>query len=164
MQEARLSGGGDWAKKQLREIAPKYLDPALASLAKARALQSDTPQYLEALIAYYQQDYDRSLKQIQDVLVEAPWLYEALKLAGDIHHERALQARDTGKYTLAETAFASAVRCYEDAIQIGPSDAEVYEGLAETWIRQMEMAIHRSQPVTDFYKKAIAAKIGRAHV
>ena len=157
MQEARLSGGGDWAKKQLREIAPKYLDHALASLAKARALQSDTPQYLEALIAYYQQDYDRSLKQIQDVLVEAPWLYEALKLAGDIHHERALQARDTGKYTLAETAFASAVRCYEDAIQIGPSDAEVYDALAESWIRQMEMAIHRSQPVTDFYKKAIAA-------
>lgn len=32
MAEARLAGGGDWAKKQLKEIEPKYLQPAIEAL------------------------------------------------------------------------------------------------------------------------------------
>lgn len=164
MYEARLSGGGNWAKKQLKEFEPKYLNPALRSLARARSRTADSSKYLEALIGYYQHDYDRALQQITAALEEAPWLYEATKLAGDIHHERALQARDAGKYEIAEREFAAAVQSYEQAAEVGRSDAEVYEGLAETWIRQMEMANQRGQQIERTYAKAMEAsdKISQA--
>jgi predicted Ser/Thr protein kinase len=163
MQEARMSGGGDWAKKQLQEIAPRYLTPALASLDRARAQQSDTAHYLEALISYYQRDDERALQQIAAARQEAPWLYEAVKLTGDIHHERALAARDSGKDELAKKEFAAAVSAYEEAAEIGRSDAEVYEGLAETWIRQIEMAVLHAQATDQLFEHAVAAsdKISR---
>src|SRR5262249_28400134 len=143
MYEARLAGGGDWAKKQLKEIEPKYLQPAIESLKRSRDMQSDTPAYLEGLIAYYQHDYEQALKHAEMALKEAPWLYEASKLAGDVHFERALQARDSGHYEVAEKEFAAAVQRLGEASAAGQSDGEVYEAVAETWVRQIEMAFSR---------------------
>ena len=157
MYEARLSGGGDWARKQLKDIEPKYLTPAIASLARSRSMKLDAPQYLEGLIAYYQRDYDEALKQADTALRLAPWLYEASKLAGDVHLDRALQARDRGHYEEAEREFVGAVQSYDAAAVVGRSDGEVYEGLAEVWVRRTEMAVLRGQPAEVAYAAAMAA-------
>jgi serine/threonine-protein kinase len=157
MYEARLSGGGEFAQKQLSQIAPKYLSPALRSLERARAMPLDAPQYLEALIAFYQRDYQRALQQAEVALQTAPWLYEATKLQGDVHLERALQARDSGTYEEAEQEFAAAVKKYSEAGAAGESDGEVFEGLAEAWVRKMEMDVDRGQPSGGAYDAALAA-------
>ena len=157
MYEARLSGGGDWAQKQLKEIEPKYLAPAIAALQRSRAMKSDTPSYLEALIAYYKRDYPTALKQAAIALQKVPWLYEASKLAGDVHLERALQARDGGRNEEAEQEFTAAVSSFTDAASVGQSDGEVYEGLAEAWVRQIEMATSRGQRAEAAYAAALAA-------
>lgn len=157
MAEARLSGTGDWAGKQLKELEPKYLSPAIAALLRSRATKLDAPQYLEGLISYYQRDYDAALKQAAVALQEAPWLYEASKLAGDVHLEKAIRARDTGHYEDAETAFAESVRAYEAAASVGQSDSEVYEGLAEAWVRQIEMAVNRGKSSETAYTAAMRA-------
>lgn len=157
MYEARLAGGGDWAKKRSEELAIKYLQPALSSLEQSRKLMLDSPHYLEGQIAYYKRDYKRALEHAEASLREAPWLYEALKLQGDVHLELALSARDTGKHLEAEREFANAVKAYESAAAIGQSDGEVYEGLAEAWVRQVEMASHRTQPTDAAYAAAVAA-------
>ena len=157
MYEARLSGGGDFAQRQLKEIAPKFLTPALRSLERARAMPLDAPQYLEALIAFYQRDYDEALKQAEVAMKTAPWLYEARKLQGDVHLEKALHERDSGKYEAAEKEFAAAVRMYTEAGAAGESDGEVFEGLAEAWVRQIEMAANRGQSTEVAYQSAVAA-------
>ena len=157
MADARLSGGGDWAKKQLKEIEPKYLTPAIESLQRSRSMKVDSPHYLDGLIAFYQRDYDGALKHADMALKEAPWLYEASKLAGDVHHERALQARDSGKDDDAKREFAAAVKSFEAAAAEGHSDAEVYEGLAEAWVRQIEMAVAKELPTDEAYAAAVAA-------
>jgi predicted Ser/Thr protein kinase len=157
MADARLSGGGDWAKKQLKEIEPKYLTPAIAALQRSRSMKIDSPHYLDGLIAFYQRDYDGALKHADMALKEAPWLYEASKLAGDVHHERALQARDSGKDDDAKREFAAAVKSFEAAAAEGHSDAEVYEGLAEAWVRQIEMAVTKELPTDEAYAAAVAA-------
>ena len=72
MYEARLSGGGDWVRKQLEELEPKYLTPALTSLQRHRSVKLDAPQYLEGLIAYYQRDYDRALQQASAAIFRRP--------------------------------------------------------------------------------------------
>lgn len=155
--EARLSGGGDWAKKQLKEIAPKYLFPAIASLQRSRTLRPGASSYLDGLIAFYRQDYDTASKQADAAFHEAPWLYEARKLAGDVHLERALEARDSGRYQDAESEFGRAVERYNEAAAIGHSDAQVYEGLAEAWVRQIEMNSERGKPIQLAYAYAVAA-------
>jgi tetratricopeptide (TPR) repeat protein len=157
MYEARLSGGGDWAKKQLKELEPKYLQPAIASLQSSRAMKSDAPEFLEGLIAYYQRDYVAALQHAQTALRQAPWLYEALKLTADIHLDQALQARDSGRNEEAEKAFTAAVRAYSEAAEIGRSDGEVYEGLAEVWVRQIEMEVYGGRPTETAYVAAMAA-------
>jgi len=155
--EARLSGGGDWARKQLKDLEPSFLLPAIASLRVSRSMRLDSPEYLDGLIAYYQRDYELALDKAQAALREAPWLYEAAKLQGDVHLERALQARDAGRDPEAEREFASAVSSYEAAAAEGRSDAEVYEGLAEAWVRQIEMAVRQGKPAEAAYEKALAA-------
>jgi len=157
LHEMRLSGGGDWAQRQLKELEPKYLLPAIASLSASRAMKLDAPEYLEALISFYERDYEAALSYSKRVLADSPWMYEAAKLAGDIHNERALLARNSGRYEEARREFAAAVQSYEEAAAIGQSDAEVYEGLAETWVRQVEMQGARSQPTDAAYAAAVAA-------
>ena len=157
MYEARLAGGGDWAQKQLKELEPKYLTPAIAALQRSRSIKLDAPQYLEGLIAYYQRDYAGALKHSDAALQAAPWLYEASKLAGDVHLEQALRARDSGHNENAEREFAGATRSYEQAAAIGQSDGEVYEGLAEAWVRRLEMSVKRGLSADAAYAEAVAA-------
>lgn len=160
MYEARLAGGGEWARKQLKKIEPEYLMPALESLSRGRSMtqmKKDASSYLEALIAYYKRDYDAALKHAEMAQAAAPWLHEATKLQGDVHFERALQARDAGQYEDAEREFAASVRSYEAAADSARSDGEVYESLAEAWVRQVEMELNRGKPTEKAYAAAITA-------
>lgn len=157
MYEIRLSGGGEWAKQQRKKLEPQYLLPAIAALQRSREANIDSPGYLEALIGYYQRDYDKALQLASTARQTAPWLYETDKLGGDIHLERALLARDTGHDDEAWNEFAASVHSYEAAAAVGQSDPQVYEGLAEAWIRHVEMAALRGQPTETAYAAAIAA-------
>ena len=163
MYEARLSGSGEWATRKRKAMEPKYLLPAIAALERSRSLKLDAPAYLEALIAYYRDDFDVALSQADRVLAQAPWMYEASKLAGDIHHERALRHRDRGsaKDPSVEKEFSAAVRSYEQAALIAPSDGEIYEALAETWIRVTETGwiLNRRDAATEAAARAAADKL-----
>jgi len=157
MYEARLAGGGDWARKRRKEIEPKYLTPAITYLRRARTLGAASPEFLEALLSYYQRDFAAAGKKIKIVLDEAPWLYEAHKLAGDIRLENALQARDRGQDEAAGKELAAAVQEFERAAEVGRSDDEVYEGMAEAWLQQIELAAISGKPVNVAYAAAVAA-------
>lgn len=155
--EVGLSGEGEWARTQRRALEPKYLTPAITALKRSRALKLDAPEYLEALIAFYSGDEAAALARSAQLQNDAPWIYEAAKLAGDVHHHRALRARDQGNYAEAEAEFTAAVQSYQRAATIGQSDAEIYEALAETWVRQLEMLYRRSLPTEAAYAAVIAA-------
>lgn len=157
MYEARLAGGGEWAEKQLKSLEEKYLKGAIESLQRSRGVKSESGKYLEALIAYYRREYEKALEEAKAAEQASPWLYEAKKLAGDVHVERALKARDSGKYEEAEREFEAGVRRYEEAALIGESASEVYEGLAEAWVRTIEMEAGRGKETEKAYRAAIAA-------
>ncbi len=154
---SRLAGGGDWAKKQLQAFEPKYLWPAIESLQRSRALKSDAPEYLEALIAFYQRDYERALDRAAAALRSAPWLYEALKLAGDVHLERALATRDRGAYEEAEKEFNAAIEKYQSASTIAVSDPVTYSDLSEVWLRLAQTNNTRNLSTQKEYGESISA-------
>jgi serine/threonine-protein kinase len=154
---ARLSGRGRRAKQQIKESEPRFLAPAIAELQRSKQLSYAAATYLDGLLAFYERDYDAALRYADAALDSAPWQYEAAKLAGDVYLEKALRARDSGAIADARAAFAASVQRYEQAARVGQSDAEVYEGLAETWVRQIEMAVALDEPAEAAYEAAVAA-------
>lgn len=157
MYDARMSGGGPWAQKQLQNIAPKYLTPAIAALEKSRSLKTEAPTYLEALLSFYQGNYDETLRLSQLTLAQAPWLYEAAVLAGHVHLERALKLRDSGDDGAGLPEFKKAVTSYETAAQVGRSDSLVYEGLAEARARILQTQAWRGVRDPEMFEQALAA-------
>ncbi len=157
LDEARKSGDKSFVEKRKKELETEFLIPARTYLVRSRGQASETPNYVEALLDFYNEHYDAALLNAHMARKQAPWLYEALKLEGDVHLVRALAQRDHGDSDAAERSFSSAVARYEAAAAIGHSDPQVHEALAEAWIRQEEMDLYRGVDPAPKMQKALAA-------
>lgn len=157
LEDARRSGDKSYFEKQKPEIDRAYLAPALTHLERCRGLATISASYLDALIDFYNRHYDDALRNAALAQKSAPWLYEAPKLEGDVLMARALDARDHGDNDQAERHFQDAVARYERAAEIGRSDHQVHEALAEAWIRQEEMDMFRGRDPAQKQEKALAA-------
>lgn len=157
LDEARKSGDKSFVEKRKKELETEFLIPARTYLQKSRGHDTESPSYVEALLDFYNEHYDAALINAHMARKQAPWLYEALKLEGDVHMVRALAQRDHGDNDSADHSFAKAVARYEEAATIGHSDPQVHEALAEAWIRQEEMDLYRGVDPTPKMEKALAA-------
>jgi eukaryotic-like serine/threonine-protein kinase len=157
LEDARKSGDKGYFEKRKRELDEEHLRPALAHLERCRGLPTLSAGYLDGLIDFYNQRYDEALHEAEIAGESIPWLYEAPKLEGDVLVARALEARDHGNDELAARHFEQAVLRYEKAADIGRSDHQVYEALAEAWIRQEEMDIYSGRDPAPRMEKALAA-------
>ncbi len=157
LEDARKSGDATYFAKRKQELDKEYLEPALARLERCRGLPTVSATYVEGLIHFYRRRYDEALEQAALARRASPWLYEAAKLEGDVYLARALDAKDKGENEKAEGDFDRAVEHYEQAADIGRSDHQVYEALAEAWIRQEEMDLYRGRDPKAKLEKALAA-------
>jgi serine/threonine-protein kinase len=157
LEDARKSGDASYFAKRKVELDAEYLVPALAHLERCRGLSTVSANYLEALIHFYNRRYDEALAQAVLARQTKPWLYEAAKLEGDVFLARALDAKDRGDNESAEHEFDHAVGRYEQAADIGRSDHQVYEALAEAWIRQEELDLYRGRDPKPKLEKALTA-------
>lgn len=157
LEDARKSGDATYFAKRKKELDEQYLAPALMHLERCRGLATVSASYLEGLIHFYNRRYDQALEQAALARKTTPWLYEAAKLEGDVYLARALDAKDRGDNENAEKDFDKAVEYYGQAADIGRSDHQVYEALAEAWIRQEEMDLYRGRDPKVKLEKALAA-------
>lgn len=157
LAEVRLAGGGEWAKKRIKELEPKYLLPAIESLQRSQSGNINTAAYLEGLVAYYRGEYDRAIERAGQALKEAPWLYEASQLVGDVHMQRGFALFDRGQTEPSDQEFAAAVQAFSEASQIGQSDAEIYEALADAWRQRTAVAKDLARPMDAPFAAAMAA-------
>lgn len=147
LQDARRSGDASFFEKRRQELEKQYLEPALAHLAavKRSGARVESPHFLEGLIAFYTKHGDEALKHADAALAQDGWLYEAKKLSADVIQSRALDEKDGGQHEQAEKDFAEAIKRYEQAADIARSDHEIYEAIAESYIRQMEIDVDRGR-------------------
>ncbi|MFT3772082.1 MAG: hypothetical protein QM820_42290 [Minicystis sp.] len=157
LEDARRSGDKSYFEKRKAELDREYLAPTLAHLTRCRGLETVSASYLDGLIAFYDRRYDDALRDAAQARKGVPWLYEAAKLEGDIHLSRALEARDRGDNDEAARRFPEAVAHYEASAEIGRSDPQVHEALAEAWIRWEEMDLYRGKDPGPALEKALAA-------
>ncbi len=130
-----------------RELARELRDPALARLREGAPAALESPAYHEALLAFMGGRLDEAQTKAREALGATPWLFEAKRLEGDVHLERAKTITDP---PLALATLAEAEACYQGAGLLGPSDPATALGevrvLAER--AQRELASGRQAEAT----------------
>ncbi len=144
------------AKK--REIGWQYRDPALGFLAETAGTKDVAPpEYVDALVAYYEGRFDDALKHLQAIGGDLSWFYEAPKLRGDILLARALRFRNSGDSERARKDVERGRQAYAAAATTGRSVPSIYESLCEFEHTAMVMELYGHGDVTPEAMRALDA-------
>jgi eukaryotic-like serine/threonine-protein kinase len=157
LAEARRGGGSAWAAGRRRALEIELLEPARRALEQSAGVELDSPRYLEGLLAFYRDDFDAAAAAAERACAEAPWAYEARRLAGDVAYARAERRFERGEYDAARDGVAEAIGLYERAAEVGRSDASTYEALAEAWLRRAEADERQGRPRDEPLGRALEA-------
>ncbi|HEX2571316.1 MAG TPA: protein kinase [Polyangia bacterium] len=157
VEEARHSGDAAWLAARRAAIEKQYLEPALRSLERSRGLELVSPHYLEGLIALYRRQYAEAEAKAAQALGQAPWLYEAHKLAGDAAYARALEDLEHGRHEPARAGLGLALERYQAAAEIGRSDAQVHEAVVKAWLERAELDRRQGRSRKEALDQALAA-------
>jgi serine/threonine-protein kinase len=146
-----------------REIERLYRNPALGYLAYLGASNGaadvPSPEYLAALVAYYEGNLEQALRHVDALGGAASWLYEVPALRGDILLARALARRNDGKNELARSDFDAGRTAYAAAAAVGESVPEVYTSIANLEYVAMRVELYSQgdvMPPCDRARAAIA--------
>ncbi|MBD3868799.1 MAG: tetratricopeptide repeat protein [Acidobacteria bacterium] len=150
----------DPAERQTRkdQIITEYREPALEYLNQSADADSESPEYVQALVAYYEERFDEALELARSSVQGRAWLYEANQLIGDVYLARANESWHGGAYEPAGADFDLAGAAYQDAVQIGESDPGTYTSLCALGRSRMLMELHaRGEDVAPYYDQGLAA-------
>lgn len=114
-------------KKKLVEIEKNYRDPAVHYLKQSSGLRTRSPEYGEALLAYYEKNWDAALRLSRVSIEKIPWLYEAKMLEGDAFEQLGEEASQGGNFELVQKNYKSAVDSYARAEEISRSNSELFK-------------------------------------
>jgi serine/threonine-protein kinase len=130
----RIVDPGKRAARQ-KEIDEKYRDPALRHLKAARGTRLDHPAYVEGLIALYEGRHDEALSKAKQVQTEAPWLYEAWLLEGDIQFAQGNRWRHDAEFDNDKMMqhYRPALDAYRSAADAARSDPAAHAGACDVW-------------------------------
>ncbi|HVT57898.1 MAG TPA: serine/threonine-protein kinase [Thermoanaerobaculia bacterium] len=138
LEEAeRLETGAELVDLE-HDLALAYRDPAHEYLQASQGVRVDSPDYVQALIAFYDGRFEEAEARAEAAFQKVPWLYEAPLLEGEIWVTRAEESRDHGDDAATDNAYRRAEAAYRKAAAIGQSDPRTYEGLAHYGLSRME--------------------------
>jgi eukaryotic-like serine/threonine-protein kinase len=157
LEESERIANKDARAARQRQIEQQYREKALTFLRQSAGSGSESPAYVEGLIAFYEKRPDVALERARAAFAAVPWLFEAKKLEGDIWLSRGKKESREGNYDVALASFASAGTAYAEAESIGSSDADVLLGQAERWFQTMLVAIYRGDDPREAMQRGIAA-------
>jgi serine/threonine-protein kinase len=147
------------------ELVRAHRDPALRYLKEAGAHERDgqvpigidAPEYVEGLIALYEQRFPDALVLARKAAESAVWPYEARTLEGDIHLVAGKEALLKGDVTSALAELEQAGAAYRAASESARSGFAALSGDCERLVELERIAVDRDQSPEAAMKKAIAA-------
>lgn len=126
-----------------KEIEKNFLEPAVRFLRKGGQTQTESPQYIEALISFYEKKYDRALKILAETIAQnkndIPLIYKAKILEGNIF---LAIGRDLNNFDESLENLSKAEAAYQQVIEIGKSDIRGYTGLGSILERKIEIMLN----------------------
>jgi serine/threonine-protein kinase len=140
------------------EAERAYRDPALAYLAQSRGLDVESPEYVEALVAFYERRYPDALSKARAAQERLPWLYEAWELEARVHSSQASEATYVGWYDDAVEELKRAEAALRSGMEVGRSDPALSGGLCRLGPVWISMASYgRGGDVEPQFDKALLA-------
>lgn len=143
MREAR--------KKEIERI---FREPAVSFLEQGGQTSNESPEYIEALIGFYEKKYDHSLAILQEAgkknRDDIPRLYQAKILEGNIY---LTVGSEKNNYDEALENLSNAEAAFKQVIEIGKSDIRGYIGLGRVLELKITIKLHSRggelQPLVD---------------
>lgn len=144
------------ARQLMQERARReYRDPAIEKLRQARDVWLESPRYAEALISFYEKDWDRATSLAHQAVAGNPVLHEAHILEGDILLARASQVLVSGDSDRALETMLAADRKFKEASEIGRSDPAVYQSWSRLWGLIMDLNADTGRDPEEAFARAM---------
>jgi len=137
-----------------KEIKKLFQVPAVKFLRQGAGVQVEEKEYIEAMIAFYEEKYNNALDTLQEGIKkageDAAWFYDAKLLEGKIY---SAIGREKTEYNQAMNILSQAEKVYEGVIRIGESDIRGYNGLCGVLERKIMLETNSKggdlQPLVD---------------
>ena len=141
------------------EVARVHRAPALRYLRELRAREGgiDAPEYVEGLIALYEQRYDDALALARKTAERVLWLYEARTLEGDIHFMAGRERSWKGDFDGALIEHEHAGAAYRAAADVARSGVAAHMGECQRLLETCSIEVDRDRPPEPTMKRALAA-------
>ncbi|HLM75302.1 MAG TPA: protein kinase [Polyangiaceae bacterium] len=139
MDEAQRIPDAKLRDEKRKEVEERHLAPALNHLKASTTAESESPHFIEALVAFYSKEREVALEKARAAFSESPWLYEAKKLEGDILKVTGDEKSERGDYEGALEAYREAASAMKAASDIARSDAAVHESEADVWLQMIDV-------------------------
>lgn len=144
-------------KLRLEKVEKEYRDPAIQYLKQGADSANQSREYGEALLSYYEQKWDNTLRLARLSSDKNPWLYEAKMLEGDVYSRLGEQAFQEGKLEEAGRHFDAGAHGYAQAEETSRSDPALYEAECSLWRAVMEVQFGGGSDGKDAYQKSNVA-------
>ncbi len=141
-------------------IARAHRDPALAYLKLARTgegTNAEAPEYVEGMIALYEQRFDEGLQLAQKAGQRVSWLFEARTLEGDIHMMAGQERFRRGDVDGALAEYARAGEAYRATTAMASSSVAARIGECRQLVETISIQVDRSLSPDALVKQAATA-------
>lgn len=147
---------GEKLKKERKERAEKdFKEPILKYLKAAKDTKIAAPEYIQALLAYYEEDLGKAIAFAKDAQKKTPWFYEPFILIGEIYYFKSKKYSGKGDFKNARQMLHEAEKSYKEALKIGRSDPLVYAGIASVNENMMEIEFEMGKSFENTRKAAL---------
>lgn len=143
-----LDGVSQIKNKELKaarkaEVQKEFRDPALQYLNMGKGVRVEAVEYVEGLIAFYDERYPEALQKADAAIRKVPWYYEALQLKGDVYKAMGYAAGvEKANREEGDKYFAEAEKAYGQVIEMARSESSAYEQLCALQTVKMESMIY----------------------
>jgi serine/threonine-protein kinase len=139
------------------ELEASLRDPAERYLRASRPSPGEPRAYIDGLLALQEKRYEDARRHAANAFAQAPWLYEAKVLEGDVHLAQAVGHEERGRYEDALRELEQAGQGYQEAAQVARSDPQVYERDCYRTGLLAHVMLSRGQDITGVLENGIRA-------
>jgi len=157
--ESQRNTTAELREARKKELQRRYRDPALAWLRQSEGADVPSTEYVQALIAFYEERFDEALARLDALGNRLPWFYEAPQLRGDILRTRAALLWNQGDLKGALADLEAGRAAYLAAAAIGESVDTIHLSLGKLEDTAMKLGVYSKGEVVPSFtrgKEAVA--------
>jgi serine/threonine-protein kinase len=158
LREAETAGrirNADLRAARLEEVDRELRQPALRHLKNGPAGFEEMTLHHAALAALLEGQFDGAIAAARESYNRHPWLFESMRLEADILVQRGKTAEETGRTEDANADYEAAGEVLGRAIEVGRSDAALYQNETARLIRVFNLESQQGRLREDLLQRAL---------